>query len=568
MNPRLRAALEEAVTWAELRDGKGDRKQRAAFEELEWRRCAADPAYFIDNYGQIILKDGSIRRWRLWPVQRMLLAEWEAGESTVAVKARQLGITTLSIHFALWEIIFKDAARWFVVSKEEGSAKDAISRLRATKDRLPRWMVDRAQSRSVPVDGHVRRQDKADAVTTISYGLSRMEILTSTPKSVQGKSGKFILDEFAAHTDQKRIYHLVLPAFDAGGQAIIIANGEGENVFYHIYQEAKRGGNQFKPHFFSWRDDPTRDEAWYERMRVQFKTDNPDADDFAFKAQFPETEEEAFFLHGNSRFDMTTLNRLSLTLSEERKAKGDAKEPWGYPGYLRSTDSEHVYAFEPHGAGRQIRMYELPQPRETYVVAVDAAGGGQAGDYCVVMVGKIRKDISGIEQVCVYQSKVETMQLADIAIKLGYFYNEALMVIETGASGHGTSVASIVKEEYLNLYRQIRTTRYLDEEKEEIGFSTNAKSKGALVDNIGNWLGKWDSAKAEWLIMPRLIIHDRVTLEELNRFQIDPKTGVAGAPKGSNDDLVMASGFLIEGALYLLTTNREATSWHPDPWEF
>lgn len=567
MNPRLRRALEEAVAWHEFRAGKGDDLQRAAFEELEWRRCAADPAYFIDNYGHIIMKDGTVKPWKLWGVQRKLLSEWVKGVSTVAVKARQLGITTLSIHFAFWEVLFKDAARWFVVSKEEGSAKDAMSRLRATKDRLPRWMTDKAQSRMAAEVGNVRRRDKMDAVTQLSYGMSRLEILTSTPKSVQGKSGKFILDEFAAHSDQSRIWQLVLPAFDAGGQAIIIANGEGENTFYHIYQAAKRGDNGLVPHFFSWRDDPTRDDEWYAQMRKKFKTDHPEADDYAFKAQYPDTEEEAFFLHGNSRFDMQTLNHIATTLRDERQAKEDAKIPWGYKGFMVIDDEkqEHSYRFDRHPTGR-IRMYEPPQEDATYIVAVDAAGGSQAGDYCVAMVGKVLPEIQGIEQVCVYQAKVETLQLAEVALRLGYFYNEALMVIETGASGHGTAVASIVKEEYYNLYRQVRTSRFIDDEKEELGFSTNRKSKGYLVDNIGNWLGKWDGD--DWLVEPRFILHDPPTLVELNRYQIDPKTGEAGAPKGANDDLVMASGFLIEGAISLLTGNDSPRSMHIAPWEW
>lgn len=569
MNPEIRARLEEACAWELFRQGHGDPTQRAAFEELEWRRCAADPAYFIDNYGYIVMKDGSVKRWRLWPVQRELLGEWMNGVSTVAVKARQLGITTLSIHFAFWEVLFLDAARWFVVSKEEGSAKDAMSRLRATKDRLPRWMTDRATSRSIADTdgGHVRRSDKMDAVTQLSYGMSRLEILTSTPKSVQGKSGKFILDEFAAHADQKRIYQLVLPAFDGGGQAIIIANGEGENTFYHIYQGAKKGDNQFTPHFFSWRDDPTRDDEWYASMRRQFKMDNPDADDYAFKAQYPETEDEAFFLHGNSRFDMTTLNYWSQVMREERSQKARENIPWGYKGFMVIDDekSDNSFRFDRHPTGR-IRMYEPPQEGQQYVVAVDAAGGGQAGDYCVAMVGKLRRDIQGIEQVCVYQAKVETLQLAETALRLGYFYNEALMVIETGASGHGTAVANIVKEDYHNLYRQVRTSRYVDDEKEELGFSTNRKSKGYLVDNIGNWIGKRDGD--EWLIEPRYIMHDSLTLDEMNRYQIDPKTGEAGAPKGSNDDLVMASGFLIEGAIYSLAGNDKPRSLHIAPWEW
>jgi hypothetical protein len=566
MEPKLRQALEETVVLEKLRVGGGDDWQQRAFQELEWRRCEKDPVYWINNYGWIILKDGTIVRWKLWPVQVELLREWQEGKSTVAVKTRQLGITTLSAHFAYWEVIFKDAVQWYIVSKSESSAKDAVMRIQATKDRLPAWMIERASSRYTE-ETRQTKKDKKDAVTRISYGMSSLNVLTSTPKSVQGRSGKFVLDEFAAHSDQKRIFHLVLPSMDGGGQAIIIANGEGENTFYHIYQAAKRGENGFIHHFFSWRDDPTRDDEWYKREHDRFILDNPDTDEFIFKTQYPETEEEAFFLHGNSRFDIQTLNRLSFLLREEDNAMRASKQPWGYRGRIVPHEDGNIdhYKFEKSVSGK-IRMYELPQEREQYVIGVDSAGGSQAGDYSIIMVGKIRQDIQGVEQVAVYQAKVETLQLAMMTTRMAHFYNDAFVVIETGGSGHGTAVANIVKEEYNNLYRQIRKTREIDEEKEEIGYSTNTVSKSLLIDNLANWMGLWSDN--DWKIPRRLILHDSPTLEELSRFEIDPRTGNAHAPKGSNDDLVMATGFIIEGSLQMLTSRQKAHSVRMNPWEW
>lgn len=611
----VRAALEEAVAWELFRKGKGDFKQRAAFEELEWRRCERDPVYFLEHYAWIIVKDGSVVRMRLWPKQRELVALLHSGGSFSAVKSRQLGVTTVVINYYNWKVLFKEAARCSFVSDTEDKGKEAMSRVAVTNDRLPKWMLDRANQRIGAADEtETKRGRKAESTLSVKFGHGHLKVLPSTPNNVAGVAGDVVLDEFGRHREQRRIIDNAIPAWEGGGQMAIIGNGNGEDHFYKTHQSVKRGDFPgMTAYFFSWMDDPNRvtgenapyiiekdsdgasvppsareyytgDDAvyenghwtlpdgrevyypWYRDSERMYLRENPERDVFSFRAQYPTTEQEAFLLHGNSRFDMATLNRLAATLRHEEQSKREAGEPWGYRGFMVSRDhGSHDYSFDRHPSGR-IRMYEHPQEGCEYIVGVDAAGGAQAGDYCVAMVGKLRRDIQGVEQVCVYQAKVETLQLAETALRLAWYYNEALMVIETGASGHGTAVANLVKEDYFNLYRQVRTSRYIDEEQEEIGFSTNRKSKSLLVDNIANWIGRFHSGT--WDPEPRLIIHDPQTLDEMNSYQIDPVTDKSGAPKGSNDDLVMASGFLIEGALYLLAGTDTPRSEHLMPWEW
>ena len=545
----MRDGLILSLTLADLEAGEGDDRQQAAYQELEWRKCASDPAYFLDKYGYIVLKDGTVSKWNLWPFQRDLLAQWYKNTSTVAVKARQLGVTTLSSHFALWHILFHEASRWFIVSKDEKSAKDALFRLRVTKDRLPKWMTQRAMERNarVSIDGkkNVRRQDKADATENVSFGFSRLEVLTSTPKSVQGKSGNFILDEFAAHTDQTRIWHLVQPSFDGGGMAIIIANGDGENFFYHLYQKAKAGENRLTAHFFSWKDDPTRDEAWYERSLKDFLVENPDVDRFAFYAQYPSTEEQAFFLHGNSRFDMDCINTISIRIAKETK-RSIRKIGMGIRvGFMVWDPAEDAPPkFEGHPTGR-VRMYQKPVEGASYVVSVDAAGGAQANDYCVAMVGKV-SDGPVVEQVCVYQAKVEPdRELVFNAVSMCLYYNNALLIPETGSSGHGQSFTNAAKKIYDNIYQEVRTTYFTDDEREVLGYSTNVRTRTPLINTLAASLGRRKDEK--WEIEPTYIIHDSMTLTEMSRFGYD-KNGRVCAPKGGHDDLVIASGLLLAGA--------------------
>ena len=537
--------------WDDLEHGRGTEKQVEAYRELEWRRCSRDPVYFVDKYGWLVDKaTGTIFKFHLWPIQRTLLTEWQQHLSTVAVKARQLGVTTLSAHFALWEVLFKEAAKWLLVSASEEKAKDIIDRIQATKDRMPQWMIERAQSRKMS-SGPTRRKDRSDALMRLSFGHSEMKVVTSTSKSIKGAAANFILDEFTEHDEQERKWRMLLPAIDGGAMAIIIANGEGEDIFFHIYQRAKASQGRFRPHFFWWGDDPRRledatidgkpaleftkrdqlkamaegrlDSPWYVRMEDEFLLSNPEADKFAFKQQFPSTEQEAFYLSGNSRFSLELLNEMALDIH--------ARQIHPRHGLIEKL-GEKKWSFRNIAKGT-IRMYEEPIAGAKYVIGVDSAGGAAAGDYSVIQCFKV--DGNSLVQCAVLQTKITPAHLAYEVEKLGWYYNEAFVTVESNF--HGQVVRDRLKEGYTNLYMRKRYEKFSDDEVDTIGFWTDANSKLRIIDQLD-----------EWLHEKRLVINDSQTIAELSHYEVRDN-GTTGAPKGMTDDLVMALALAIEGAV-------------------
>ena len=554
----FRDAAIEALTWDDLASGLGSVRQVEAYRELEWRRCAADPVYFMDRYAYLYNKeDGTVIKAVLWPVQRQLLREWHTHRSTIAVKARQLGITTFTAHFALWEVIFKEAAKWSLISSTETKAKDIIDRIQATKDRLPAWMLNRAESkiRTVADDGRAKRNKRADALMRISFGFSDMQIMTSTARSIKGAAGNIVLDEFTEHDEQERKWHMLLPAIDGGAMAIIIANGEGEDYFYKLYQRAKSGDSNFVAHFFWWGDDPRRMEGatiddkpasefskedqmkayaegrlscpWYDRMEKQYLVDHPEADAIAFKKQFPSTEQEAFALSGNSRFSLDLLNEYALGIH--------ARQVHPRRGTLNKL-SEKKWEFIPAAKGN-IRLFEEPKQGAKYVIGVDSAGGAAAGDYAVCQI--MRVDGNTLVQAAVLQAHMEPAHLAYEVERLGWYYNEAFVVVESNF--HGQVVRDRLKDGYSNLYMRKRYEKFTDDEVDNIGFWTDSHSKLRVIDQLG-----------EWLAEKRIIINDTPTVGELSHYAIRDN-GTTGAPKGMYDDLVMALAFAVEGAVDAMT---------------
>ncbi len=570
-----REAMVESLTFADLREGKGSVKQQQAYQEMEWRRCASSPSYFLNTYGWLKGKAGDIERWVLWPTQELLLSEWMEGKSTAAVKARQLGVTTLSIHYFLWKVMFKEAATCHVVSYSEDAAKDAVSRLRITMDRLPDWMVKRAQRGGKDATENESRQDRQSGIKAISFGFSVLKILTSTPNAVAGKAGDFILDEFSRHPDQERVWNNIIPAFDGGGQLIVIANGQGEDRFYHIFQAAKRGDMPMQHHFFSWRDDPNRDDEWYERTKSYFLTENPDSDIYEFKAQYPSTEDEAFYITGNSRFDLSALQGFGLLIR---------KQPSASTGYLEHDAGGMVW--RENGRIGRMRLYERPIEGEQYIMGIDPTGGGASGDYGVIQVCRLiqnnpeelsrllglygyldppklddtpafridPKMATAVEQVAVYQAKTEPSTLAMQAKRIGEWYNDALAVIELNQ--HGGTVVDRMKNDYWNLYREVRNEKFSDDESERLGYWQDKHSKMEMIDSL-----------AEWTHSGMVLFRDGATITEMSRYGYDDK-GRLTAPKGMNDDLVAGLGLCVVGARSLIVERSLRPSKVFRPWEW
>lgn len=573
------------LVYDDLAKGKGTHDQLCAYRELEWRRCSRDPVYFLNKYGWLIVKEGGISKLTLWPRQRTLVADLNEGKSICAVKARQLGVTTVLILFRLWQVIFLDAAQNNFVSDSEEKGKEAMKKMAATYDRLPKWMKERAASKAKT--GDVRRKDKKEGTLGISFGLSELKVLTSTPNSVAGVSGNIDLDEFGRHRDQRRVLDNAIPAFQGGGQIVVIGNGNGEDELFNLYQQASRGEFPgMQSYFFSWKDDPSRISGeyapyltrgddicpyeegqivpdgwtliypWYEETKKMYLRDNPDKDIYSFKAQYPSTIEEAFYLTGDTFFDLKMVNGLSQLSTRQYPLKAELRN---------QGEDEHFierFSFSKHSSGKY-RVYRDPEPGRAYVAGIDPTGDGKNGDYAVITICELvrgeevrtRADEYGylsppvldnqiafewrdtdyaMDVACVFQARMEPVVFSQEVERVCRHYNDAFAVIERNNSG-GT-VVSHIKNTYWNLYKQVKEEKFADDFNDIIGYWETEASKKRMLDNLNYWLS------SGWIFL-----HDSPTIAELSKFGYDDR-GRLRSPKGMHDDLVFGLGLAVVGA--------------------
>ena len=105
--------------------------------EIEYDYCRSHLEYFVTKYGHIEDKDAEtlIQPFHLWDEQLNALREFRDHKLNVILKARQLGITWLTLHYALWKLI--NPGRTVIgLSRTEDEAQELVRRMSVILDNM------------------------------------------------------------------------------------------------------------------------------------------------------------------------------------------------------------------------------------------------------------------------------------------------------------------------------------------------------------------------------------------------------------------------------------------------
>ena len=105
--------------------------------EIEYQYCRTHLEYFVETYGHIEDKDAEelIQPFNLWEDQRKALRQFRDNKLNVILKARQLGITWLVLHYALWKMI--NPGRTVIgLSRTEDEAQELVRRMSVILDNM------------------------------------------------------------------------------------------------------------------------------------------------------------------------------------------------------------------------------------------------------------------------------------------------------------------------------------------------------------------------------------------------------------------------------------------------
>jgi len=459
-----------------------------------------DPVYFINNYARISHPMRGLIPFNTYEFQTDLIHKFNDHRFNVILKARQLGISTITAAYVAWMMLFHRDKNVLVIATKFGTAANLVKKVKAIHRHLPQWM----KIADISIDNRTSFE--------LSNG-SQIKASSTSPDAGRSEALSLLVIDEAAHVDGlDELWTGLYPTLSTGGRCIALStpNGVG-NWFHQICVDAESENNDFYLTALPWDKHPDRDKEWYEKETKNMS-----------RRQIAQELECNFNMSGETVFHPDDMEALQANICDPKYKTGFDRNLW---------------------------IWEEYKPENTYFLTADVArGDGQ--DYSTFLIFKIETN----EIVAEYQGKAAIDLFSNILFQTGVEYGNCLIVVENNSIGWAV-LNKLEEAEYSNIYYSRKSTHeqadsYLAESSGVVpGFSTTMKTRPLIV------------AKFEEFIRNKLInIKSRRLFNEMKTFIW--YNGKAQAMKKHNDDLIMACSIAcwIRDTVY--ATNQRSVNYH------
>ena len=293
-----------------------------------------------------------------------------------------------------------------------------------------------------------------------------------------------VVDEADHAEDLDRLLNAVKPTIDAGGRLILVSTtdkSKPESAFKRIYRGAERGESGYAPVFMGWSARPGRTEAWYAEQKADIMA-RTGAEDDLFQ-EYPATAFEAM---------------APRSLDRRFAAR-----------WLAVAD--RVRAGSASGSVAGLVVWGEYEPGHEYVIGADPAEGNPQSDESALAV----VDTVGGVVVAVAAGRFEPAVFGGILAAVSERYAGAPALVERNNHEHAVLL-------WLHEFSAVRLLVGLDG---KAGWLQTGRGKPLAFD-----------AAADAIRDGQLIVHDRVTLDQLAMIE----GSSLAAPAGAHDDRAMA----------------------------
>jgi len=470
----------------------------------EYMKCEADPVYFATKYIKIVNVDHGLMPFKMWDFQKDMLNTFHENRFAICKLPRQVGKSTTSVAYLLHQVLFNENIMIAILANRAPTARELLQKLKLAFEYLPMFLKQ-----------GIKEWNKGSI--HLANG-SRVLADSTSGSSVRGFSFNIIfLDEFAfvPNNIAEEFFSSTYPTISSGqkSKVIIVSTPNGMNLFYKMWMDSIEGRSDYKSIEIHWSLVPGRDQKWAEQT-------------------IRNTSQRQF----DQEFGCEFLGSTNTLISGAKLRTLTFKTP------IESKD--------------HLDVYELPEPKHTYVLCADVAEG-QGLDYSTFSVF----DVTEIpyRQVAKYRNnEIAPLLFPTVIYSVAKRYNEAFVLVEINSIG--LQVADILHFElsYDNLLKfQTKGKQgnqvsggFAARNKLAYGLKTSAQSKligcanlKALVEN------------------DKLLINDADTIIELSSFSANKKSFMA--EEGSNDDLAMTLvhfGWLTSQRVFKDTVNTDIRS--------
>ena len=438
------------------------------------------PVYFINTYCKIPHPGKGLIPFKTFDFQADLVDDLALHRFIVVLKARQLGISTITAAYVAWLVLFHRDKNVLIVATKLQTAANLVKKVKTILKNLPPWLKI--------ADFHVDNKNSIELT-------NGSQVKASSTSGDAGRSealSLLVIDE-AAHIDGlDELWTGLYPTISTGGRCIAISTPNGVGDWFHeTFVGAESGENEFKPVNLPWDVHPDRDEEW-------FKTETKNMS----RRQIAQEYECNFNTSGDTVIHPDDIMRIKENLAEAKYKVGFDRNTW---------------------------IWEEAQDNESYLLVADVARGDGA-DSSTFHVFKLRT----MEIVAEYKGKPTSDLFAEILYTTGLEYKEAMLVVENNNVGFHV-LEKLLEKGYKNVYHSKKGSHEYVEQHAALGdssvipgFTTSLKTRPLII------------AKFEEFIRNKVLtIYSKRLANELDTFIW--KNGRPEAQRGYNDDLVMAA---------------------------
>ncbi len=216
----------------------------------EYIKCVKDPSHFMRKYCTIQHPKKGKMKFDLYPFQDKSIKEFHKHRYNIILKARQLGISTLSAGYALWMMLFHNDKNILVIATGKDVAKNLVTKVRVMYENLPSWL-----------------KTETEEINKLSLRFangSQIKAIASNESAGRSEALSLLIIDEAAFIDKvSEIWTAAQQTLATGGDAIVLStpNGVG-NWFHKQWVGAEDGTNEFNTIRLHWSDHPDRDQTW------------------------------------------------------------------------------------------------------------------------------------------------------------------------------------------------------------------------------------------------------------------------------------------------------------------
>ena len=456
----------------------------------EYAKCFLDKSriYMIQNY--LKTYDATQRKmvqFQLFPRQQDLCTAMGNANNVVTTKPRQAGITTTAGAFISCEMCLADPESpqtALVIGNTLDLAQQMVTKIREFLLQFPRWMWGDEYIKANP-NGYNDPPLKDEIFKICNQkelvlkNGCRVVARSSGPDASRGVGGVnfLIFDEAAFIENGNDVYASALPTVSTGGRILMISTPNGKDLlYYETCRQAKLKGtdewNNFELVEMKWYQDPRYNKflEWYRKDKEtgevtikkeptiskfgDIKYDNKHWENMisdGWKPRSPWYIKMCQQFNNDTQkiaqeLDVSFLGSASNVVEPEyieMQEQLNQREP------MKREENGDMFHLD------ETWVWKLPIPGHRYLMAIDPSRGDSEDRSALEIIDLDGIDDDGtpcIEQVLEYNGKITGDNLGEIAYWYGNMYGEAFAVVEC-IGGYGDStVLSLQRLGYKNLY--------------------------------------------------------------------------------------------------------------------